>query len=160
MNPLAATGLACRHEVDVQQAAASGRWPASLATHAATCPTCAEVRLISEAFATGGSVPRSSTTVDPALLFARARHERRLSTEVRISLVTTVTQLLLLVGVLGVVVLFAPLPDLSSLTWPSFARWPDLSFPQQTESVSWSHAAAAFVMASVAVLVRWTSQDA
>jgi hypothetical protein len=118
------------------------------------------VRLVSEAFAAGGSEPRPSTTIDPELLFARARQERRLRAEVRISLVTTVTQLLLLFGVLGVVLVFAPLPDMSSLTWPSFARWPDLSLPPQAGSVSWTYGAVAFVMASVAALVRWTSEDA
>lgn len=150
--------LGCAHEFDAQQAAASGRWPAALARHVSSCPTCAEVRLVTEAFAGGPGDGAPTVAVDPALLFARAREERRLHAEARISLVATATHILVLLGVLAVTLFFVPMP--SSLSWPDSVTWPSISRSLPVDPSGWVYPAGAFVMASIFMLVRWTSQDA
>lgn len=149
--------FACTREADVQQAAASGRWPAALAQHARACPTCADVRLISEAFATAAPDATPLTRIDPALLFARARQERRLQAEAQISRVATVTHVAVLLGVLGVALYFVPTP---SFDWVTEASWPTLEFAMPSDPSAWVYGAGGFLMASLFVLSRWTSQDA
>lgn len=143
----------CGFMRDVQQASASGRWTAALVAHAKTCRACAEVRLVTEALAAGPARPRPMTrgAIDPALLFARARANRRLRAEAQMSLVTMVTQVAVLALVLGVVIYFVPVPT----AWPDGWSWPSVSLALPEDARAWMYGGAALVMASIFMLSRW-----
>jgi hypothetical protein len=149
------TPLGCRFNHEVQQASASGRWTAALAAHTRECRACGEVRLVTEALAAGPIESRSATRseIDPSLLFARARANRRLHAEARMSLVTMLTQVAVLASVLGVVIYFVPVPE--SFAWPDSTMWPSVSLAMPVDSSVWIYGAIAFVMASLFMVSRW-----
>jgi hypothetical protein len=80
----------CPNEVDVRDAARSGRWPARLRAHAQKCRHCADVSIVTETLARSNeSRPLPS---DPRVLWMHARLNRRLHAEAQISRVVTAVQ--------------------------------------------------------------------
>jgi hypothetical protein len=81
----------CPREVDVRDAARSGRWPAGLRAHAPHCRHCADVSLVTETLARSNEsrLPPS----DPRVLWMHARLNRRLHAEAQISRLITAVQM-------------------------------------------------------------------
>jgi hypothetical protein len=156
--------FSCPHELDVQQAAASGRWPAALDAHSRDCGACADVRLVTSTFASVPPAAAPRVTPDPALLFARARQARRLRAEARISLVSTASQIAVLAGVLGATFFVLPIPTSvewsAMLEWPALREWLSPPLDMSADPRVWTYGATAFVMASLFLFARWASQDA
>ena len=94
----------CAHEHDTWQASASGRWTPALETHARDCASCAEVRIVTEALATGSSP--APTTMAPSAIWFCARHIRRVRAMTRIELVSLFGQFAALAVISGALLSF------------------------------------------------------
>ncbi len=138
------SGRLCERDREVQAAAASGRWPAELARHAGQCASCRETRLVTELLQAPPVPPPPS--VDPRVLFACARHVRRLHTESRMSLVVSVAQLAALGLALAAILPF--------VHWP--ASWPAWSF--QPDTMTWIYGTGALLTVAVFGLARWVRE--
>jgi di/tricarboxylate transporter len=69
----------CGRQLDVQRAAASGRWTDELRSHATTCASCREIVLVTSALA--GDPTAAPRRVSPSILWAKARFARRRKAE-------------------------------------------------------------------------------
>jgi len=105
----------CPRELDVRQAVADGCVTADLSAHAAGCEQCLTVWLRTAVPGTVGAGPPK--TVDPSLVWARARRLRRLRAEAQISRIITAAQVTAGLLILGVLVFFGSRPA----TWPSLS---------------------------------------
>jgi len=146
---------ACRYQHDVQQASVSGRWSAMLDSHTNECATCRDVRLIAEAFATAPPSARPSKTVDPVLLFARAREERRLRAEARASRVTTATQIVIGSVTAAAMLFFFPIAQLATVAQHAAA-----STLLTSANLGVAFAGLGSVLLALLILSRRTSQAA
>jgi hypothetical protein len=149
------TLFGCARARDVQQAGASGRWTAELDAHVRACSSCADVRLVTEAFFAGAASDVRHERVDPALLFSRAREERRLHAEVRMSRVTMLTQIVIAFGMLGVLMLFVQAP-----AWPDASVWNIVAAGIPADPRIWVYGGCALVLSTLFVLSRIAAQDA
>jgi hypothetical protein len=137
----------CRHEDDVRAAAASGRWPAELAAHAASCENCAEVRQITLALAPLAGPTPPPAEVEPRAIFACARHVRRINVESKISFITTLTNGLVLAALAAVLL--------------SFVKWPTLAvaWTAASQGQTWMYATTGLLLAGLIGLSRWMSEE-
>lgn len=75
--------LSCAHASEVRTAAVCGRWTDELRAHAASCRHCGDVALIASTLGGPSSVPTAS--VNPGVLWMRARFARRQRAEAQVS---------------------------------------------------------------------------
>ncbi len=136
---------ACRHEDEVRAATTSGRWPADLSAHAASCGICGEVRLVTAALAASPTPPPAG--VEPRAVFACARHVRRINVESKISFITTLTNGLVLAAIAAVLL--------------SFVKWPVLAaaLTEASRGQTWMYATTGLILAGLIGLSRWLSQE-
>ena len=139
------TFRSCRLERDVQRAVLTRRWTTDLVAHADACERCREVRLVGEALQ--APLPPSPVAADPRVLWAAARHARRLRGEAQIALILTASQIAACVIVITAVIRFARWPD----------AWPALSFDVD-ERTLW-YGALALVTAAMLGLSRLITND-
>lgn len=141
---------ACRHEHEVQQAAASGRWTAELRRHADGCVTCREIVFITSSLA--GDAPVAPRRLSPAILWAKARHARRRRAETTAARIIIWGQMI--TGIVGVGVL--------AYFGASAEFWAGLGTSGNTSGgvpVSWMIGAAAAVAAVSLVTLRWVTRE-
>jgi hypothetical protein len=135
----------CRHEDDVRQASMSGRWPAGLEAHAASCDVCREVRLVAAALS--GTTAQAPQDVEPRALFACARHVRRINVESRISFILTAAQSVVVITLAAVLL--------------SFVKWSVVSdlWSMRAETSTWIYATAGLAIAAAIGMSRWLTQE-
>ncbi|HEY6358279.1 MAG TPA: hypothetical protein VIX35_08535 [Vicinamibacterales bacterium] len=124
-------------------ASATGRWTPALEAHAAACPMCRDVKTVTSALA--APLAASPLTIDPVLLWARARHAAHVAAAARMSKILTTTQVLAAALVLAVFVYFF--------------RWPDVqpaARPPDTNTLL--VAAGALLTAATVWLSRWATR--
>ena len=138
-------GRACRFDDRVREAAVSGRWTTELEAHADRCESCRDVRLVTAALRS--PLPASPVSADPRLLWASARHARRLRGEAQISLILSASQIAACLIVVAAIVRFA--------RWPT--SWPTLSFDLDDRTL-W-YGALGLVMAGTLGLFRLMTRD-
>jgi hypothetical protein len=135
----------CRHEDDVRQAIASGRWPAAIESHVESCAVCQDVRLVASALsATPVPPPRD---VEPRALFACARHVRRINVESKVSFILTAAQAVVFVGITAVLL--------------SFVKWSAVSelWSMRADTSTWIYAMAGLAIAAAFGMSRWLAQE-
>jgi len=107
--------MGCRRGREVQKAADAGRWTTELREHVTGCRTCREISLVVTTLA---SAPvRRPAMPNPAVLWARARHARRLRAEAMVSRIITTGQIV--AGVIALAVLLALAGQVE--TWPGLS---------------------------------------
>ena len=135
----------CRHEDDVRQAIASGRWPAGLESHIEGCEVCRDVKLVASALlATPVAPPRD---VEPRALFACARHVRRINVESKVSFILTAAQAVVFVAIAAVL--------LSFVKWSAVAEL----WSMRADTSTWIYATAGLAIAAVFGMSRWLTQE-
>ena len=157
----------CGRLAELREAARAGRVTAALRRHAATCDRCGDLLLVTEALSE--PVAGGPSAVDPALVWARARVERRLRHQVGASRLRIVLQVALgvaIVGVAGVLVATS-----NAEVWPDLvqlASWREGSRPSVVDRIGssqddlslWLYCLPAIVALASASLWRWVSRDA
>ena len=141
-------GRGCAHEDAVRQAATSGRWTPALESHAATCLTCREIRMIAAML--GAAPAGAPSRVNPHMVWQRARHARRLRAEEVASRIMTIGQLGC--GVIALVVL----AYFGSRT----EFWPSLQASGATAAgLPWLVGAVLLTAGSMLAMFRWLSRS-
>jgi hypothetical protein len=137
--------MGCRRGREAQKAADTGRWTTELREHVTGCPTCREISLVVTALASAHV--RRPAMPDPAVLWARARHARRLRAEAMVSRIITTGQIG--AGVVALAVLLALAGQVE--TWPGL--WSAVEYGALTFGV------AGLAAAGILAMTRWLSED-
>ena len=135
----------CRHEDDVREAIASGRWPAGLETHVDGCDVCRDVRLVTSALLSSSTPP--PLAVEPRALFACARQVRRINVESKISFIVTAAQAVVFIAIAAVLL--------------SFVKWTTIAdlWSIRTQPSTWIYATAGIAIATAFAVSRWMTQE-
>jgi hypothetical protein len=104
----------CSRQDAVRVASATGRWTPALEAHAATCPTCRDVKTVTSALA--APLVAAPLTIDPVLLWARARNAAQIAAGARIARILTTAQVMAASLLLVVVIYFFRWPALEPAT--------------------------------------------
>ncbi len=143
-------GRACRHEHDVQQAAASGRWTAELRRHADDCVTCREIIFITSSLA--DDAPVAPRRLSPAILWAKAQHTRRRRAETTAARIIIWGQVATGIAGVGVLAYFGASAQLWAGLGASGNAWGGVP-------IFWVIGAAAAVMVGSLLTLRWATRE-
>lgn len=94
----------CPRQDAVRVASATDRWTPALEAHAAACPACRDVKAVASALA--APLAARPLTIDPVLLWARARNAAEVAAGARMARILTTAQVLAASLVLVVLVYF------------------------------------------------------
>jgi len=156
----------CSRLVETRFAGRAGRVTVELRRHAATCGRCRELLLVTETLQE--PVAGAPSAVDPALIWARARVERRLRRQASASRVRTALHVALGAVIAGAAGALIAVSD--PVVWPDLVElgsWRESSQAivepigsSQGDLGVWLYSLPALVVLAFASLWRWVSRDA